>query len=440
MRGIEVALEVWRDVNEGLFASEALRKKSLGLPEGDRVLASTLVYVSIRRASFWKYLVKEYSGRSLREFSPAAGDALVLGVAGIAELRRFHPASLVNALVEFVKKKGSRREVSVVNAVLRRAAREAKKDLERFLHSPQLKDLCLVCGVPYWVGTSLSDSWGRKEARQLLKLMTMRSYVSLRLSPGVDKREVISNLEGSGYRAWESSLLDYSIRLASSAFPPNLYGYDKGWITPQTESSMMVAEVVSSNYEGGAILDMCCGRGVKTAQIAQVLTGAPIEAWELSQGRLKAAEREMERLRIKRDSIIFKRGDALELNPNEKPSLIFLDAPCSGSGTWARHPDGKLRQSKEKLQHLTDLQRAMLLRALEMVKPGGKVVYSTCSLLRPENELVVGEVVGKVSDVVEIPVSWPYDYVRRGRPWGYYVWPGLPWVDGFYVAVLKKRP
>ncbi|MBO8153775.1 transcription antitermination factor NusB [Thermovirga sp.] len=440
MRGIEAALAVWRKINEGSFASEVLRKKSHDLPEGDRILAASLVYGAMRRAIFWKHLAKKYSGRPLREFSPAAGDAVVLGIAGIAELRKFPVASLVNALVEFVKKNGFRKEVPVVNAVLRRAAREARKDLKKYLSSPQLKDLCLACGVPYWVGTSLSDNWGRKEARQLLKLMTMRAYVSLRVSPGADENEIVSKLRETGYKVWKSPMIDYSLRMASSVFPPNLYGYSEGLVTPQTESSMMVAEVVASNYEGGLILDMCCGRGIKTTQIAQILGDAPIEAWELSQGRISAAERELERLKLKKRSIVLKRGNALELEPDERPSLVFVDVPCSGSGTWARHPDGKMRQNKDKLEHLSALQGSMLCRALEMVKPGGKVVYSTCSLLRAENELVVGEAAGKVSGVVEIPLSRPYDYARRGRPWGYYIWPALPWVDGFYMAVLKKRP
>lgn len=107
MRGIEAALAVWRKINEGSFASEVLRKKSHNLPEGDRILAASLVYGAMRRAIFWKHLAKKYSGRPLREFSPAAGDAVVLGIAGIAELRKFPVASLVNALVEFVKRTDS---------------------------------------------------------------------------------------------------------------------------------------------------------------------------------------------------------------------------------------------------------------------------------------------------------------------------------------------
>jgi 16S rRNA (cytosine967-C5)-methyltransferase len=136
----------------------------------------------------------------------------------------------------------------------------------------------------------------------------------------------------------------------------------------------------------------------------------------------------------------FKVGDALKLEPLQAPRAILLDAPCSGSGTWKRHPESKWRLSPERLTQAAELQSSLLGRAFRLVQPGGVVVYCTCSLFREENEQVVGTALGAVSGIVELPLDIPGGISVRGKPYGRILWPKLPWVDGFYVAAFMKRP
>jgi len=439
MRGVEAALFVWRDVMKGAFASEAIRKRTEKLPEGDRILVTSLVYAGLRRAPLWKNLAVRFSGRPLNAVSVFAGDALVLGIAGLLELNSFAPQVLVNALVEVVKKNGRPKEAGLVNAVLRKASQRGKAAVDEISRSPSLRDQCMYSGVPNWVGMQLGDCWGRDEARRLVRLMAMKTFMSLRLSPGIQPQPVIEELEKRGFRAWASPVLKRSIRMASSAFPPGLPGFREGYVTPQTESSMIVAGIAASFYDGGPALEMCCGRGIKTGQILQDLPGICLESWEISALRLEAAKREMKRLGLEGCNLRFRQGDALKLEPLNLPKLVFVDAPCSGSGTWARHPHAKLRQNPRKLEELASLQAGLLSRALEIVAPGGVVLYSTCSILREENERVVAETLSGCPDVVEMPLANIYHNVQRGRPWGYYLWPTLPWNDGFFLAALMKR-
>ncbi|HOK19637.1 MAG TPA: RNA methyltransferase, partial [Thermosynergistes sp.] len=119
--------------------------------------------------------------------------------------------------------------------------------------------------------------------------------------------------------------------------------------------------------------------------------------------------------------------------------LIVLDAPCSGSGTWGRHPEGKWRLTRRRLGEIAALQKRLLDRALSLLPPGGTVVYITCSLLRAENEQVVGDIMTSRSDAVELEVIQEGLPLKRGRPWGYYILPTLPWLDGFYIAIIMKR-
>ena len=439
MRGIEASLLVWRDVSSGSFASEALRKRTGSLPENERALASTIVFLALRRASLWKHIAVTMTGRPLGSLSPAAGDALVLGIAGVTELRTFYPRVLVNALVEWVKANGADRESGMINAVLRRAVDEGPKVLERMKKSRSLKDLSLAYGVPGWAALLWTGSWGKDRAKELVRLASMKSFMSLRLSPGADPVECVSRLMGSGYRSWRSPLLEESLRMPASAHPPSLPGFSDGAFTPQTESSMIVGKVASSLYKGGTILDMCSGRGIKACQILQAIPESTVEGWDLSTPRIRAAGQEARRLGLPFGRLSLRAGDALKLSPRDQTSLVILDAPCSGSGTWARHPDAKWRQSPEKLGDLHQLQSRLLARALDIVLPGGSVLYSTCSLFREENEQVVGEVIEGREDIVEMPPDNIYHCFNRGRPWGDYILPKLPWVDGFFIAVLDKR-
>ncbi|HDQ92876.1 MAG TPA: hypothetical protein ENN89_02020 [Synergistetes bacterium] len=439
MRGIEAALLVWRDVQGGIFASEAIRKRGSALPESERVLASTLVFVSLRRALLWKHIARNLTGRPLGTLSPAAGDALVMGIAGVTEIRHFAPRVLVNAMVEWVKNKGNQRESGMVNAVLRRAVDEGPDTLKKLSGSRSLKDNALAGGVPSWAAAMWSESWGKDRARDLVRFSSMKSMMSLRLSPRADIESTITRISDAGYRSWRSPLLEDSLRLSSSAHPPALPGYDEGLFSPQSESSMIIGKVVSSLYSGGILLDMCSGRGVKALQVLDTLSASFLECWDLSAAKIRAASAEALRLGIPSNRFIAKSGDALFLDPSGEVRTVFLDAPCSGSGTWSRHPEGKMRLIPDRIGDMYSLQCALLSKALDIIPPGGSVIYSTCSLFRQENEQVVAKVMESREDIVEMPPDNTYHSFSRGRPWGNYIFPTLPWLDGFYLAVLNKR-
>lgn len=160
-----------------------------------------------------------------------------------------------------------------------------------------------------------------------------------------------------------------------------------------------------------------------------------IEAWDLSEPRIKSARSEMIRIGAK-DRVNFKVGNALTLNPDVTPNTILLDAPCTGSGTWGRHPESKWRSTPEMVEEAAKLQTNLLDRAASLVAAGGIVVYSTCSFFREENEKVVASVMAKHPELIEVPFDKKHKLITKGKPYGTVIWPGLPWVDGFYMAIL----
>jgi 16S rRNA (cytosine967-C5)-methyltransferase len=437
MRGVEAALEVLRRADAGGFASEALRKIERIEPT-ERKLAATLAYATLRRRALWRRIAKEGCRRSFDDLPPTTRDALLLGTAGLLEIRNFAPAALINALIERLRAAKRSEDVPLLNGILRWVSERGPRMLETFRTSAALADQALFRGVPGWAATEWARAFGVAEAKRLCTLMGMKTYTALRLSPGVDPSERIRLLREAGCVAWPSPFFPGLLRTASTALPRDLPGYPEGAFAPTTESAQFVVEAATAFHAGSAILDCCAGRGVKAAALAAALPGVRIEAWDVSEDRVRAGGGEMRRLGGA-DRGRYRQGGALALVPEERPGLILLDVPCTGSGTWRRHPEAKWRTRASDLAERADLQRRLLERARELVAPGGAILYSTCSLFRQENEEPVAAVIGAHPDLVEVPIPTRRSFVRPGKPYGRYVRPELPWLDGFYAAALVRR-
>jgi 16S rRNA (cytosine967-C5)-methyltransferase len=363
---------------------------------------------------------------------------LVVGIAGVLELEHFKPGVLVNALVQRVKTaaREDSREASLVNAVLHTIMEEAPAYIENIKSSQALRDQALAFGVPGWVAADWGREFGVKDARRLVQLSTSQTWMSLRASNPADRDALIS--ECAAFRAAKSDLTECGIRLEANPYPPDVPGYAEGRLTPQTESSMAAVESLLSLWSGARILDMCMGRGVKAGHILTRRPEAEIEGWDLSPARLRAAEREFARLGVKgRCGTIC--GDAESIEPETRPDAVVLDAPCSGSGTWGRHPDGKWRTAPSEVEKLTRFQKKLLARGCEILRPGGIIMYCTCSVFREENEDVAGSVMASRDDMVELPAKTGIPSSRKGKPYGTAIWPETPWLDGFYIVIFKKK-
>lgn len=442
MRGIEAALKVLTSEKiTGPFASESLRKLAdrEHMKAPDITLASSLIYIFMRRKELWQNIAKRFI-KAGEELPEKIYMSVIMGTGGLIELRRFSKGVLINGIIEYLRKnKALVKYAGLVNAVLRKVSENGEQILNEIKRSPSVNERAMYAGIPVWNLPAWSRTWSRSELYEIFDMMNQSTYSAFRVSPGRTE-ELMQILNEADIRAYPSDI-SQALRLNQSVLPSGIHGFSEGMFTVQSESSIIAASLVKRFYSGhGLILDMCSGRGVKAGQILQENENAELECWELSENRSKSAERELERLNVINRAKL-KTGDALSLEPEEMPSFVMLDAPCSGSGTWNRKPESKWRLDWKKLDVLVDSQKKLLERALNLCESGGHVLYITCSLLKQENENVIAEIVSNHSECVEVSnlINVKGNAFRRGKPYGLYILPCNSWLDGFYCSLIMKR-
>ena len=440
MRGIEAALTVLTSENTGKFSSEALRilADREHMKASDITLASSLIYIVMRRKELWEKISSDYL-RSKEKLPPAVNMAVIMGTGGLLELRRFSGGVLVNGIIEYLRRnKSASKYAGLVNAVLHKVIENGEGTLEKFRRSPSAEGRAMFAGIPVWTLPAWSKTWTRSELYAIFDMAGLPSCSTLRVTPG--KTEEVSQLLDANNIRWQKSDISPAIRLSESAMPAKIPGFNEGLFTVQSEGSILTGSIVSKFHKSGTILDMCSGRGIKSGQILQECPDSHIECWEISEARSKSASRELERLGVSARAVM-KAGNALSLVPENAPDFVMLDAPCSCSGTWNRKPESKWRLTWDKFDSIVSTQKKLLARAVSLCRPGGYVLYITCSLLKQENENVVAEILSGNPDCAEVSalVDWRGEFFRRGKPYGIYILPGNAWLDGFYCSLILKR-
>jgi 16S rRNA (cytosine967-C5)-methyltransferase len=353
------------------------------LSEADRGLAQELTMGCLRWQGQLDFLIAHFAGKPVK-LDPEVRVALRLGIFQIRHLERIPAHAAVDQSVELVKRSGKAAAAGLVNAVLRKVHKRAVQMPETAEYS-----------TPQW----LLDRWGK----EIAALNNQRPATFVRLPPGE---------AGSG--RW--------VRRCGIGPRPGL--------PIQDEASQMIAYLLDAR-DGDWVLDLCAAPGNKSAQLAELAPGARIVAADLYPARLARVTPAM---RVALDG-------AAPLPLARRFDRILLDAPCSGTGTVRRNPEIKWRLTPADLADLAARQRALLTNALEYLAPGGRLVYSTCSLEPEENEQVVESVRARVLPASAERGRLRDDFTEEGLallgdPY-FRTAPSPHGADGFFAAILE---
>jgi len=406
-RARQIAFDVLRRVeSESAYASDLLHAAlHSGTSSADAALATELTLGVLRWRRLLDFLIDRRLDKPVERLDLPVALALRMALYQLRSLDKIPARAAVNESVELVKQARKSSAAALVNAVLRRLAEEAPSPAEKFL--PPRLDIAERLGIlhshPTWMVARWLARFGEPKTIALLEADNHPPRLSCGLHDAVHRAEILGSLERAGLRIEPGRLLKDAFA-ASGGSPAESEPFRAGKISIQDEASQAVPLLLRVRA-GERVLDLCAAPGGKTVALARAAgeRGAVV-AGDLRVHRLRAMEAQFKRLGLQGI-------ESMQLDAS-KPLLfaapfnaILVDAPCSGTGTLARHPEIRWRLGPAQLTEFHALQTKMLVNALGQLRPGGRLVYSTCSIEPEENEDVVAEALSSASAVRRVPAD-----------------------------------
>ena len=298
--------------------------------------------------------------------------------------------------------------------------------------------------LPDWIVEALSKRFEADELAQLAAALNYPAPLDLRANPVKASREqVLDALQVAGIDAGATPFAPLGVRVAGKPALTKLAPFENGWIEVQDEGSQLLCALVAPR-RGEMIVDFCAGAGGKTLALgAAMRSTGRLYAFDVSDRRLAKLKPRLARSGLSNvhPVLIDSEHDAKIKRLAGKIDRVLVDAPCSGLGTLRRNPDLKWRQSPASVDELVPKQRSILASAARLVKPGGRLVYATCSMLDAENEAIVTEFLADHADFALVPAGQVLAEQRIELEMGDYLslWPHRHATDGFFAAVLERR-
>ena len=411
-------------------------------PDRDRKLYTTLVYGTLRHQGLIDWVLAQRMGRKFpRKIDPPILTVLRMGVYQILFLSRTPKYAAVDESVNLAKKHGHQGSASLVNAVLRATPRDPQAiELPDKAEHPALY-IATRYSHPLWLVERWSAAWGVEQTERLCAANSGVAPLTVRantLKVAIGQLEWRLRAERVSVR--KNTDVPEEFEIVGSPRPLRaLRSFRDGLFHIQDASSMSACHLLAPN-PGETVIDLCAGPGGKTTHLAQLMQ---------NQGKIYAVDVQPHRLRLIRESckmlgvtmVRCVQGDARRVSERELPEAdrVLLDAPCTGTGTLRRRVDLKWRLSSEDFGRLACMQRELIAAAALVLKPGGVLVYSVCSIDRAETDEVVEAAFLHAHNLTldDTSPSWMSRFRTPERT--FRIMPGDTGMDGFFMARFVKN-
>lgn len=438
------ALQVLQAVEEnGAYANVALAQALRGaeLSDQDRRFVTELVYGAVKAGGTLDWILRRYASRPLSKIQPLIRQILRLGLYQLFYLDKVPASAACNTSVDLAKHYGHKGAAGFVNAVLRTAVREPERAAFPSGRGHGTEELALKSQHPQWLVKRWVKQFGFEEARRLCGFNNEQPLLCLRTNTlRVTREQLLAELKAGGAEAEASAWTPEGVILRSHGALDKLAPLQEGRAQVQDESSMLVAHVAAPQ-PGEFILDCCSAPGGKTTHMAALMQDqGRIVAGDIYEHKLARIEENVQRLGI---SIVETQLlDAREAGRkfSGQADRVLVDAPCSGLGVLRRKPDARWHKRPEELRLLPQLQMDILRSAAEAVRPGGVLVYSTCTIEPEENQAVVEAFLQESPEFcLEQTGSFLPKAGKHKQEMLVQLLPHVDGTDGFFIARMRRK-
>jgi len=375
------AADTLADLRGGMLLDAAFDRRAAALDARDRRWTQELVWGMLRRRGFIDHLLAPRVRGGIARLDGDLADLLRLGAYQLFHMGSVPPYAAIAQTVELAKHRHGMGASKLVNAVLRRLDRE-RDALDATLPSDPVEALAVEYSHPRWLVARWVARWGADETRALLEANNREAPLIVR-PWGVVREQLEAMLESSGVEVHEAPLVADSLLLGPGTLLTSLGAFQQGRCFVQDPAATLVTQYAAIPA-GAKVADLCAAPGGKTIELAR--TASYVTAADSSEARLTRLQETIDRLEL--DHVTAVVADAREVSLGTFDAVL-VDAPCTGTGTFRRHPDARWRLRTSDLAVMAATQRAILRAAAQAVEPGGLLIYSTCSLEPEENDVQV---------------------------------------------------
>jgi len=447
MQARETAYRILADVENGAYANiildEYLRTQQLSV--ADRGLVTEIVYGTVKYRLKLDWIIGQLVKKSAKlETGPRI--ILRLSLYQILFLERVPPSAVTNEAVKLAKKLFHAGVAGLINGVLRNYLRNPDQVIWPDSKKQPIEYLEVCFSHPRWMVARWLVRYGFAQTQKLCEFNNRPADLWIRTNTlRCSREDLFKRLTDEGCIVEKSRRIPTGLLLLSAPPLSRLLPFAEGLFTVQDESSMLVAHVVWP-APGQEILDVCAGPGGKSTHLAQLMENKGlIVACDVHEHRLRLIEDNARRLGVTIIKTVLADATKMAADHEAKYDLILVDAPCSGLGVLRRRADSRWRKQEGDIHALAGLQKQIIENAISLLKVGGRLVYSTCTIEPEENEENIARIIREHPELraVNLISYMPYEVetdeekLELGRGVRQY----LPFADnmeGFFIAALEK--
>ncbi|WP_395096738.1 16S rRNA (cytosine(967)-C(5))-methyltransferase RsmB [Bacillus amyloliquefaciens] len=439
----ELALEALEKLEQNqaysnLLLTSVIKTNTLG--DQDRGLLTELVYGTLQNKIALDYMLKPFI-RKPNKVKPWVIQLLRLSAYQMEYLEKIPDRAAIHEAVEIAKKRGHKGIASFVNGILRSLQREGAPSFAE-IEDPVLR-LSTETSHPEWLVKEWVEAYGFEAAEKICRIHLIPPKQTLRVNHIKSDRETVLNeMENAGLEAEAGDLSPDAIKLLKGSIANTAF-FQNGRVSIQDESSMLVARALDPK-PGETVLDACAAPGGKSAHIAELMENeGSLTSLDLHRHKVKLIKEGAERLGLTIiDAQTMDARKAGEAFGAERFDRVLVDAPCSGFGVIRRKPDMKYTKTPEDSRRLSEIQLGILREIAPLVKKGGTLVYSTCTMDRTENEEVMHAFIQEHPEF-EPDFSLEKRLPEKARPFvqdgSLQILPHYFGTDGFFISSMRKK-
>lgn len=428
---LDILMEVTRGEAYSHLVIRSVLEKYQYLEKQERAFLTRVSEGTLEHMIELDYIINQFSKVKVNKMKPVIRNIMRMSVYQLKYMDSVPASAACNEAVKLAKKRGFASLGGFVNGVLRNISRNLSEIVYPDETTEPVKAVSVRYSAPEWLVEQWNEAYGMEKTKQILEAFLQEAPVTIRTNlQKITPEELLKRLKEEGVKATPVTVegypaLDYAFTIEDYDYLNALKSFQEGLFYVQDISSMMVAELAAPK-KGDFVIDVCAAPGGKSLHIAEKLKGSGhVEARDLTEYKVGLIQENM--LRHQAQNMTAVQMDATVLNPEsiEKADIVIADLPCSGLGILRKKTDIKYKMTLEKEKELVALQRQMLDVVCQYVKPGGVLIYSTCTIHRGENE----------ENVAWFVDNHPEFVVEKMEQ----LFPGKAYGDGFFLSRLVRK-